>query len=876
MRDDFESVSQILIPSLLKISGQSKQIITSCAEGALRSILKNSNWSKILPIVHSNFNSKNAMIRKRCVECVEWALQDKQKNHYLSSSEISDIIFQSIKSGLADASSDVREATKGAYNALESCSKDHARSLYNTLDSTQQKRVASAKPSNSDNAPSKPWLKSGAAGAPEGAKRTKISSKPSLKELIKRDKAAKGSELSGRVELAATIVLAPSKNEDIVVVSKESAKRVLKPEKSFKAQRVVEAKSEEVVDTSLKTDLQHSIKSVSSDEWSVRLEAFEKVAKLLKREDLSSVVKKSDSIMEQITKIIFDHLQDPNFTVATAVMKTLDALIQSPLFSLTTLAPLDQWLVRLLKRSEDEKESLATATTKVLNRLSSLIPSLEIFPHLTKILEQNKQASLVAVTLQYLLSIVAEDKSEFFSSERNMKSILRICLQLCQEQSQISNIKEAVAATLIEFHTRYRKTFLRASSEMDNQSVFIVCKLIQFAVPDIRKQLAKVEKEIKQVDPNTSFDFSANSKQEQSENEWLVSENQEVEKFESLVQKENIMTEDIQVEPALTSEKSVVQVEKAMEKEAAVVKETNEEKKEENLPVETFQEIQNEVVMEEVIVPKEGPLQTNTQGKVGEVIEEKDVIVEEEPIALQQGEEVITIDGTNDLVLGVVEFNKDVNCISFLRRLSKGDESLQKLVEEASQSLYSNTVPTSLQTFFTSCLSFLSQDCAERKQAAYYMLEALFGSESSVKLISSHIRAFLSYFINSSASISPQHQRLFDLLSKSACSSKKTDLLLSTFSDILITSNKSSETSLHMLYVLLECAGETFSSQQASHSLVSWLIALAESDSKTRLRRLAVECLAKLLTSEENERKLLEGKQIQPVTKRLLQSFRNI
>ena len=115
-----DSLGDVFLKNLLKLTGQSKKLICASASNAIIVIIKNTTYhTRSLQIVNSNISDKNISVRIYSITFIqtyvtEMVKFDSSRTTFEKSGGL-DIVLKTLKSRLQDASSAVRETSRDIF-----------------------------------------------------------------------------------------------------------------------------------------------------------------------------------------------------------------------------------------------------------------------------------------------------------------------------------------------------------------------------------------------------------------------------------------------------------------------------------------------------------------------------------------------------------------------------------------------------------------------------------------------------------------------------------------------------------------------------------------------------------------------------------------
>ena len=135
----FAQIAEVLIPPLLKQIPVTIAAISEPSNLSLRAIFRCTHHARLLPLILSSIGkNKSAVLRTRCIECVQvvvqtWAWQDVEKH----SARLDEVVVQS----LTDAQPDVRAGARRCVVALCQAYPQRGDRILRGLDVATQKKI---------------------------------------------------------------------------------------------------------------------------------------------------------------------------------------------------------------------------------------------------------------------------------------------------------------------------------------------------------------------------------------------------------------------------------------------------------------------------------------------------------------------------------------------------------------------------------------------------------------------------------------------------------------------------------------------------------------------------------------------------------------
>uniref|UniRef100_A0A8D8WXB3 CLIP-associating protein 2 n=1 Tax=Cacopsylla melanoneura TaxID=428564 RepID=A0A8D8WXB3_9HEMI len=132
--------SEYLLTSLINLIPNSAKVISTSSHVAVRFILTNTHFPRLIPVITRSLGSKSKDIRRACCEFIELILKTWQ-THQLERQNVQ--LQEAIKKGVADADPEARVFSRRAYwNYIEHFP-DHSESLLNALDPVYRRALMS-------------------------------------------------------------------------------------------------------------------------------------------------------------------------------------------------------------------------------------------------------------------------------------------------------------------------------------------------------------------------------------------------------------------------------------------------------------------------------------------------------------------------------------------------------------------------------------------------------------------------------------------------------------------------------------------------------------------------------------------------------------
>uniref|UniRef100_A0A673JNN0 CLIP-associating protein 1-like n=1 Tax=Sinocyclocheilus rhinocerous TaxID=307959 RepID=A0A673JNN0_9TELE len=136
----FDHGAESIMPTLLNLVPNSAKVIATSGVAAIRLILRQTHFPRLIPIITSNCTSKSVAVRRRCYEFLDLLLQEWQ-THTLERHVA--VLTETIKKGIHDADSEARSVARKCYWGFHGHYSREAEHLFQALESTYQKALQS-------------------------------------------------------------------------------------------------------------------------------------------------------------------------------------------------------------------------------------------------------------------------------------------------------------------------------------------------------------------------------------------------------------------------------------------------------------------------------------------------------------------------------------------------------------------------------------------------------------------------------------------------------------------------------------------------------------------------------------------------------------
>uniref|UniRef100_UPI00398E5014 CLIP-associating protein 1a isoform X5 n=1 Tax=Pristiophorus japonicus TaxID=55135 RepID=UPI00398E5014 len=136
----FDHGAEAIMPTLFNLVPNSAKIIATSGIAAIRLIIRNTHFHRLIPIISSNCASKSVAVRRRSFEFFDRLLMEWQTH---SLEKHAALLAETIKKGLHDADSEVRLEARKVYWNFHSHFSREAEVLFNSLEPSYQKPLQS-------------------------------------------------------------------------------------------------------------------------------------------------------------------------------------------------------------------------------------------------------------------------------------------------------------------------------------------------------------------------------------------------------------------------------------------------------------------------------------------------------------------------------------------------------------------------------------------------------------------------------------------------------------------------------------------------------------------------------------------------------------
>ncbi|XP_067084283.1 CLIP-associating protein 1a [Osmerus mordax] len=136
----FDHGAESIMPTLLNLVPNSAKIMASSGVVAIRLILRQTHYPRLIPIITSNCTSKSVAVRRRCYEFLDLMLQEW---HTQTLERHVAVLTETIRKGIHDADSEARSVARKCYWGFHGHYSREAEHLFQALESTYQKALQS-------------------------------------------------------------------------------------------------------------------------------------------------------------------------------------------------------------------------------------------------------------------------------------------------------------------------------------------------------------------------------------------------------------------------------------------------------------------------------------------------------------------------------------------------------------------------------------------------------------------------------------------------------------------------------------------------------------------------------------------------------------
>uniref|UniRef100_A0A3Q3GQ06 Cytoplasmic linker associated protein 1a n=1 Tax=Labrus bergylta TaxID=56723 RepID=A0A3Q3GQ06_9LABR len=136
----FDHGAESVMPTLLNLVPNSAKVMATSGMAAIRLILRHTHYPRLIPIITSNCTSKSVAVRRRCYEFLDLMLQEWHTN---TLERHVAVLTETIKKGIHDADSEARSIARKCYWGFHGHYSREAEHLFQALESTYQKALAS-------------------------------------------------------------------------------------------------------------------------------------------------------------------------------------------------------------------------------------------------------------------------------------------------------------------------------------------------------------------------------------------------------------------------------------------------------------------------------------------------------------------------------------------------------------------------------------------------------------------------------------------------------------------------------------------------------------------------------------------------------------
>ncbi|XP_076879411.1 CLIP-associating protein 1-B [Brachyhypopomus gauderio] len=136
----FDHGAESIMPTLLNLVPNSAKVMATSGIAAIRLIIRNTHYPRLIPIMTSNCTSKSVAVRRRCYEFLDLLLQEWQTS---SLERHVAVLMETIRKGLHDADSEARSVARKCYWGFHGHFSKEAEQLFQALELTYQKALQS-------------------------------------------------------------------------------------------------------------------------------------------------------------------------------------------------------------------------------------------------------------------------------------------------------------------------------------------------------------------------------------------------------------------------------------------------------------------------------------------------------------------------------------------------------------------------------------------------------------------------------------------------------------------------------------------------------------------------------------------------------------
>ncbi|CAK6980701.1 CLIP-associating protein 1-B-like isoform X4, partial [Scomber scombrus] len=134
----FDHAAESILPILLNLVPNSAKIMATSGIAAIRLILRQTHFPRLIPVITTNCSSKSVAIRRRCFEFLDLQLQEWQTS---SLERHGAVIMETIKKGIHDADAEARSVARKCYWSYHGHFSREAELMFQGLESSYQKAL---------------------------------------------------------------------------------------------------------------------------------------------------------------------------------------------------------------------------------------------------------------------------------------------------------------------------------------------------------------------------------------------------------------------------------------------------------------------------------------------------------------------------------------------------------------------------------------------------------------------------------------------------------------------------------------------------------------------------------------------------------------
>ncbi|CAG9333900.1 unnamed protein product [Blepharisma stoltei] len=512
--DSFENCAERLGDTLFRVLNSGTKIIADTGHQCLLEIIDAVTCWRLIPKTVEQYTNKNASIRIRASQYLKMMLEKYPVELFEYACSIKNGFIEMVEQGLtlavADAAADARAFGRQAFLAYRNLYPDRANRLFIRFDSSVQRafgdiqgaiQVSAALTSNTPKRSTsakgpRTSLKSPVVKNKQPREPTFTEESPKLPEKIinspKRVKSALPNGLPKLNEKKKEVVLKAEAEMSMKTMPESAFKTIsdygstggsanigdlIRPPPTKERKPELEIPEKANIEDPI-TKFEFIIEKTYHENWSTRLNSFERLAKQFKDTDRDVYIELLSNYQDLWEKFIMahiEHINDSNFKVSVASLESLKTTVE--LFPEKVSFSLEKLIPKLIACMGDNNNNVSTKG----NELIELILDIYIPEDLLTLLLRYSPAEMKPRTKAKLIEFyetLARSSTDFFSSQLNAKQFITRLIALLKDNTNRQSIQQIVATieTSIEANPN---TTLNAVADLPPQDLAFFRRCLQ-------------------------------------------------------------------------------------------------------------------------------------------------------------------------------------------------------------------------------------------------------------------------------------------------------------------------------------------------------------------------------------------------------------